>query len=210
MTHIVLLGDSSLDNGPYVGSDPDVTAHLRGLLPPGRRVTLLAVDGATSRSVPDQAADIPADATHLVLSVGGNDALMRADVLETPVASSAEAFLLLADAAADFERSYRAAVTAVLVRGLPLIVCAIYNASFPEADYQRCVQVAVAAYDDVIIRVATEHGLSVIDLRPVCCDPADYVLDIEPSAAGGARIAAAIFRAITEPDAHCARVFGAA
>ena len=210
MTHIVLLGDSSFDNSPYVGSDPDVSAHLRGLLPPGGRVTLLAVDGATSRGVPDQAAGIPADATHLVLSVGGNDALMRADVLETPVESSAEAFLLLADAVADFERLYRAAVTAVLARGLPLVVCAIYNASFPEADYQRCVQVAVAAYDDVIIRVATEHGLRVIDLRAVCCDPADYVLDIEPSAAGGARIAAAIFRAVTEPGAPGARIFGAA
>ena len=196
MTHIVLLGDSSFDNSPYVGSDPDVSAHLRGLLPPGGRVTLLAVDGATSRGVPDQAAGIPADATHLVLSVGGDDALMRVDVLETRVASSGEAFLLL--------------VAAVLARGLPLVVCAIYNASFPEVDYQRCVQVAVAVYDDVIIRVATEHGLPVIDLRAVCSDPADYVLDIEPSAAGGARIAAAIFRAVTEPDAPGARIFGAA
>ena len=210
MTHIILLGDSSFDNGPYVDSDPDVSAHLRGLLPPGGRVTLLAVDGATSPSVPGQAAAIPADATHLVLSVGGNDALMRVDVLETPVASSGEAFLLLAAAVSDFERSYRAVVTAVLARGLPLVVCAIYNASFPEADYQRCVQVAVAAYDDVIIRVATEHRLPVIDLRAICSDPADYVFDIEPSAAGGARIAAAVFRAVTQPDAPGARIFGAA
>ena len=52
MAHIILLGDSSLDNSAYVGSDPDVTAHLRGLLPAGWRVTLLAVDGATSPSVP--------------------------------------------------------------------------------------------------------------------------------------------------------------
>lgn len=98
----------------------------------------------------------------------------------------------------------------MLAHGLPLVVCAIYNASFPEPDYQRCVQIAVAAYDDVIIRVATEHRLPVVDLRAVCCDPADYVLDIEPSAAGGARIAAAIFRAVTEPDAPSARIFGAA
>ena len=134
---------------------------------------------------------------------------MRVDVLETPVGSSAEALLLLADAVADFERSYRAAVTTVLARGLPLVVCAIYNAGFPEGDFQRCVQVAVAVYDDVIIRVATQHGLPVIDLRAVCCDPADYVLDIEPSAVGGAKIAAAIFRAVTAPDARNARIFGA-
>ena len=209
MTHIVLLGDSSFDNGAYVGSDPDVATHLRGLLPPGGRVTLLAVDGATSPSVPGQAAGIPADATHLVLSVGGNDALMRVDVLETPVASSGEAFLLLAAAVSDFERSYRAVVAAVLARGLPLVVCAIYNAGFPEGDFQRCVQVAVAAYDDVIIRIATEHRLPVIDLRAVCCDAADFVLDIEPSAVGGAKIAAAIFRAVTAPDTPGARIFGA-
>ena len=42
MGHIVLLGDSSLDNGAYVGSDADATARLPGLLALGWRVTLLA------------------------------------------------------------------------------------------------------------------------------------------------------------------------
>ena len=45
MRHVVLLGDSTLDNGAYTGGSPDVLATLLPLLPSGWRATLLAVDG---------------------------------------------------------------------------------------------------------------------------------------------------------------------
>jgi hypothetical protein len=75
MPHVVLLGDSIFDNAAYVRGGPDVVRQLREMLPAGWSATLLAVDGAVTRSVPAQIARLPADATHLVLSVGGNDAL---------------------------------------------------------------------------------------------------------------------------------------
>lgn len=46
--HVVLLGDSILDNGAYVGRDPAVIDQVRGELPPGGHATLLAADGSVS------------------------------------------------------------------------------------------------------------------------------------------------------------------
>ena len=192
MSHLILLGDSIFDNGVYVDGGPDVCSQLRDLLPATWRASLLAVDGAVSRDVVSQLAHLPADASQLILSVGGNDALMRRDVLAATVQSSAEAILLMADAMDAFEHDYRQMMEALLATGLPLTVCTIYNANFDVPDYQRCVRVAVAVFNDVILRVAAEHQLPVIDLRAICNCPADYANPIEPSVAGGEKISRAI------------------
>ena len=44
--HVVLLGDSILDNGAYVPGKPAVIDQVRGELPAGWTATLLAVDGS--------------------------------------------------------------------------------------------------------------------------------------------------------------------
>jgi len=44
---------------------------LRGILSSGRRATLHAVDGAVIGNVSAQLDPVPADASHLVLSAGG-------------------------------------------------------------------------------------------------------------------------------------------
>src|SRR5688572_29365747 len=73
--HLVLLGDSIFDNGYYVPGGPSVLEHVRRLLPQAWQATLLAVDGAKIDSVYRQLERLPADATHLILSIGGNNAL---------------------------------------------------------------------------------------------------------------------------------------
>jgi len=75
MGHVVLLGDSIFDNAAYVPGGPAVIDHLTAALPHGWRETLLAVDGAGADDVATQLRSLPADATHLVVSAGGNDAL---------------------------------------------------------------------------------------------------------------------------------------
>jgi hypothetical protein len=204
MPHLILLGDSVLDNGAYTQGGPAVIAQVRQLLPADWQGSLCAVDGSTTAEIPAQLATLPPDATHLLLSIGGNNAILRAEVLETPVASSGEALLLLADAASEFEAAYRATVEACLQFTLPLVVCTIYHGNFPEPTYQRRAAIALTAFNDVIIRVAVEKQLRVIDLRLICNSPADYANPIEPSVVGGAKIASAIVRAATEPE-HAGR-----
>jgi hypothetical protein len=199
MHHLVLLGDSILDNGSYTAGGPSVLTHVERQLPDGWRATLSAVDGSTTEEIHSQLNAIPSGATHLLLSVGGNNALLRADILETPVTSTSEALLMLSAVVRDFEQSYRRAVEACLSLNLPLTVCTVYHGNFPDTNYQQRVVVALTVFNDVIIRVATENNLKVIDLRLVCTSAEDYANPIEPSASGGAKIARAIVRAINEP-----------
>ncbi len=51
-------------------------------------------------------------------------------------------------------------------------------------------------FNDVIARTAHAHGLDLIELRLVCTKPSDYANPIEPSGAGGAKIARAIASAL--------------
>ena len=192
MAHLILLGDSIFDNVVYTRGGPDVVSQVRSLLPPGWNASLLAVDGATTAGVADQVQILPADATHLVLSVGGNDALMQEAVLHIGVSSVAQAVGALADVVSEFEQNYRSGVESCLRTGLPLTVCTIYNGCMPDPQYQRVVTTVLALFNDAILRVAMEHRLSVIDLRAICVNPEDYANPIEPSSVGGEKIAKAI------------------
>jgi hypothetical protein len=116
MPHLVLVGDSILDNGAYTRGGPDVVTQVRALLPTGWKATLLAVDGSTTDHVAGQLSRLPKDATHLVLSVGGNNALMHLGILESPASSMAKSIETLAILASVFERRYRVAIAACLER----------------------------------------------------------------------------------------------
>jgi hypothetical protein len=85
--HIVLLGDSIFDNGAYVNGGLDVVAQLRSRLPQGWTASLLAIDSAVTSDVVRQLAGIPVEATHLVVSAGGNDALGSSGILAEKASS---------------------------------------------------------------------------------------------------------------------------
>lgn len=210
MSHVVLLGDSIFDNAAYTRGGPDVITQLRGLLPAGWRATLGAIDGATTEDFGRQVAALPRDVTHIIVSLGGNDALGHVDLLERRVRTSAEALAALAEAGERFEERYRRSVAAVVARDVPVTLCTIYNGNFPDADFQRLASTALAVFNDAILRVAFERALSVIDLRLVCNEASDYANPIEPSSHGGAKIAKAILRVFEERSVgRISRVFGA-
>ena len=196
MGHIILLGDSIFDNGVYVPGEPDVVKQLREVLPPGWTASLLAVDGAVTRSVAAQVARLPSDASHLVVSVGGNDALGESHLLGAAVRSVGEGVLLLAEAQDRFARNYSDMLQSVLAAGLPTALCTIYDTP-ASAPNHRVIRAALALFNDIITRAAFAHGLPLIDLRLICNDDADYANPIEPSAQGGAKMAAAIARLVS-------------
>lgn len=198
MKHAVLLGDSVFDNGAYVRGGPDVIRQLREKLPDQWQATLLAVDGSVVDGVQRQLERLPQAASHLVISVGGNDALEQAGVLSARASGVAEALNLLADAGERFERRYQEMLRAVSSRGLPFAVSTIYYPRFPEAQLQRIAVAALSIFNDVIIRRATVAGVPLLDLRLICNEAADYANEIEPSARGGEKIASAIVRLLTE------------
>jgi hypothetical protein len=196
MSHIVLLGDSIFDNAAYVADGPDVVRQLQARLSPGMRATLCAVDGSTAEDVARQLAQVPPDATHLVVSAGGNDALGHMSILD----EDAIGLDRLATIRETFESAYRTMLDGVLGLRLPTAVCTIYHPRFPEPELRRLGATGLTHFNDAIAAQAFAHGLPLIDLRHVCDDDADFANPIEPSVIGGEKIAAAIARLVAEHD----------
>jgi len=207
--HLVLLGDSILDNGAYTAGAPDVVTHLRTLVFDWR-ATLCAVDGTTTVGLAAQLARVPEDASHLVIAIGGNDALQNIDLLSLRVTSSAQALAIFAERITAFEKEYRRAIRAALRLECHTTICTIYNGAL-EPQIAAIARVALALFNDAILRTAVEWHLDAIDLRTICTEPADYANPIEPSGQGGFKIARAIcgvVGAIQHGDLSVARVWG--
>ena len=200
MGHVVLLGDSILDNLAYVRGGPDVVKQVGGKLPLDWRATLLAVDGAVASDVLRQLDNLPADASHLVISAGGNDALGASHILGQSVASVAEAVSMLEAAQSRFARDYEQIADAVLSHGLPTAFCTIYDTP-PSAPDQRIVRTALSIFNDIISRAVFRRGAMLIDLRLICDRDEDYANPIEPSVIGGDKIAGAIGRFVSGTSA---------
>jgi hypothetical protein len=199
MQHVVLLGDSIFANAAYVGGGPDVVAQVRQKIPSGWRATLEAVDGATIANIGEQLEGMPHDATHIVVSVGGNDALGHSVVLAEPSRSVADSLEQLSAVQELFRRGYRTMLDTVLRRGLPTTVCTIYEPRYPgDPERTRVRAAALCIINDCIIREAAASGVPIIDLRFVCSEDVDFANAIEPSVRGGNNIAAAIVSAVTQ------------
>jgi hypothetical protein len=200
MKHVVLLGDSIFDNKAYVGDGPDVIKQVREALPDGWTATLAARDGAMISDIKGQLATMPSDATHLVVSIGGNDALQEKALIEQKARSVAEVLDKLAKIKAAFKKDYGAMLEVTVARKLPVAVCTIYEARYDDPTTRKIAGAGLTVFNDVIMREAFARGLPVVDLRLTFDDDADYANDIEPSVKGGAKIARAIATLVTTHD----------
>jgi hypothetical protein len=118
----------------------------------------------------------------------------------------AEALKLITQVRARFRSAYARMLDQVLQRRLPLAVCTIYEARFPEPVTRRLAATALTALNDAITREAFARGVDCIDLRIICDDDRDFANPIEPPVHGGAKIAGAILRLTAPPPARSSRV----
>jgi hypothetical protein len=191
MRHVALLGDSIFDNQAYTKGEPDVVTHLRQLLLGSAQATLCAIDGSTTSDLNRQIAKVPTDASHIVISIGGNDALLNSDLLATPVKSTTQALSLFGERIGQFEVAYHAAIESILALQRKTAICTIYNGNLDPIE-AYVARMALMMFNDVILRFGFERGLTILDLRLVCSEPTDYANPIEPSGQGGLKIANAI------------------
>ncbi len=199
MPHVVLLGDSIFDNARYVPDRPCVVQQLRDALPAEWSATLLAVDGHIVVDVVRQLAKLPADATHLVVSVGGNDALGASGLLREPALTVGEALVMLHERLAEFADEYADMLRTVRATGKPVAVCTVYDAIPGMGTAERT---GLAGFNEAVLRAAVAAGVPVVDLRLVCTADVHFspLSSIEPSHVGGARIADVIARLVTTHD----------
>ncbi len=208
MPHVVLLGDSIFDNAAYVPDGTAVIEQLHSALSSDWSATLLAIDGDVTGDVNVQLNGLPADASHLVVSCGGNDALGYLSVLDQKVDDVSQALALFATIRDDFRAQYREMLMKVVAHRLPIRVCTVYD-RVPGLEPRQ--QAALAMFNEVIFREALEAGVELIDLRLICSEIADYseLSPIEPSERGGAKIVSAITGILSDEPASgmCVRVY---
>lgn len=209
MSHIILLGDSIFDNAAYVAPGRAVIDTLRRRLPANWKATLLARDGSVVRDVGLQLDIVTADATHLVISCGGNNALGQLGLLQQTVTNIFGALQHLTKIQSAFDVDYRWLLVVATGKAAHIAVCTIYD-SIP--GMEREVLTTLALFNDVISRRAIERGLPLLDFRLLLNEADDYsrISPIEPSARGSEKIAAAMC-SLLHTEEQCvtnARVLG--
>ncbi|SVB80082.1 uncharacterized protein METZ01_LOCUS232936 [marine metagenome] len=217
MKHIVLLGDSIFDNGSYVGyNELDVPNQLKSLVNNDCKVTNLAVDGHVTSHIVTQLNNLPSDATHLFVSVGGNDALGHLSIFNEPIPTVGDAFQKMYLIGENFQKAYSEMLDSVLVHKLPTTVCSVYYPRFiaqslnrvqlylpQQVNAEQLQQRAVAAesiFNDIIMFEVFKRNLPLIDLRVLCNEDEDFANPIEPSCIGGLKIANKIKEISTKHD----------
>lgn len=166
--HLVLLGDA-LQNID-LGEGEVETA----LMPKPRnpwKLTVLRTLRALQRG---HASEIPAEATHVVISIEGAWAIEASGLLQGGTHTISEALEVLAIAADEFERILDGMIAAARETGLPTLLCTLVPARFAEPQQQRAFTAALAIFNDRILRRAIAAKLSIVDLRVVCNEDADY------------------------------------
>jgi lysophospholipase L1-like esterase len=199
MPTVLVCGDSTLDNAPYVAPDGRALRdHLVGLLAGSWTVDFRALDGAVVADVAGAQLAArrrggPFDA--LVVSVGGNDALASAGLVEAPERRTLlETGLLLGELQARFRNDYRAMLAAVRPLAPRLLVLVVYRGCFaldPGTPEERAVasNTLLSIYTDVMAEEARTVEADVLDLRTIFKGPELYANPIEPNDAGGEAVA---------------------
>ncbi|CAM4795138.1 unnamed protein product [Rotaria magnacalcarata] len=188
--HLILLGDSIFDNHSYVDDgQPSVIEQLKGKVESSDwNATLVAVDGNILSDVANQIKSVPRDATHLFISIGGNNALSYMHHLSASVHNVGEALLTLSKIKKKFEKDYIDMLEKLIALKIPVTTCTIYNPRFDDSHQQAMCETGLSALNDVIVTESTKLGIPVIDLKTIFNDPKDYANSIEPGVRGGEKI----------------------
>ena len=195
--HLVLLGDA-LENID-MGTEP-VEAVL---VPRPRNPWKLTVIEAPHVLDRGWARTIPLDATHIVICIDGGWAIEASGLLRASASSVSAALDTLAAAADQFEEIFAKLIASAGEAGLPTMVCTLVPSRHEEPSRRRTAAAALAIFNDRILRQSVAAKLSIIDLRFVCDEDADYASETLLSLAGVRKVAnvarSALYEVSREP-----------
>lgn len=190
--HLVLLGDAlqNIDLG---------SGEIEGALMPRPRnpwkITVLPALRTLQRG---HVREIPEDATHVAISIEGAWAIETSGLLQGGTHTISEALETLCTAADEFEGMLEGMIAAAQETGLPTVVCTLVPARHAKPAQHRNVSTALAIFNDRVLRCAVAAGLSIVDLRLVCDEDADYASATLLSRAGVRKAANVVRTALYE------------
>ena len=199
LKHVVLLGDSIIDNKPYVlAGEKSVLLHLEELA--HHQYTQLALDGDTTQDVLDKQLEVTTikEATNFVLSVGGNDLLQNLHLLFNSDNQNLNEGLsfLHNNIFKQLEQRYEAIIKELSFYRANLLLLTVYEGDLGRTDEFRGVldssKIMASALNDIVYKTAKKYGADVLELRHIFTSSEDYANPIEPSHIGGEKLAKAI------------------
>lgn len=180
--HIVLIGDSILNNSAYVAKNKSVPELLKSKM---KNVTNVAQDGATVADLYTQLDKVPLDLnspdTSVFISAGGND------ILNKKIKLNDAKLTKLVDKYMAFLKALR-----VKLGSAKIHVVNLYLPSNPRYEsYKQTVDKWNTSLNERSNTVGELYN--VVDIHSKLNSAGDFVYDIEPSETGSVKIADAIY-----------------
>lgn len=201
--HVVLLGDSTLDNGRYLnfalGELSVERQFTKRCLEEGWHMTILAQDGSVLEDVlARQLPLIPDCATHIVISISGNDLLGLLNEMVVANFSPASVYRAIINGLAEVSERYRHLVMALKRFGCHLACCTVYQPAFNHMFFKSLASVSLGLHNSRIKQMTEDLDASVIDLANLCETKEDFANALELSTRGGAKLVENVSRFVND------------
>lgn len=191
--HVVLLGDSTLDNGRYLnldGGEVSVEKQLmRRCMEQGWDMTVLAQDGSMLEDVRQrQLPLIPECATHLVMSASGNDLLLLLNQMVAQNFSMGSIYGAVVNGLQEVADSYREILQTLKSTGRHLACCTVYRPNFNHMFFKALAIFSLGLHNGRIRGASQDLDISVIDLASIFDAHEDFATPLELSTRGGGKL----------------------
>lgn len=191
--HVVLLGDSTLDNGRHLNLDLGELSVERQLLKRCRErrwsMTNLAQDGSLLEDVRErQLRGIPESATHLVLSISGNDLLALLNEMVLADFSLKSMYAAIVEGMKKVAQDYERLMRDLKACGCHLACCTVYQPNFSHVFFRSLAKFALGLHNSRIHQISQDLDCSVIDLASIVDGPQDFANPLELNTLGGAKV----------------------
>jgi len=191
--HIVLLGDSTLDNGRYLDlarGELSVEKQLhKRCLERGWSMTVLAQDGSVLDDVRQrQMPLIPESATHLVLSASGNDLLSLLNDMVVANFTLSSMYATIGHGLAQVAENYRALLQDLKALGCHLSCCTLYSPNFNHLFFKSLATFSLGLHNSRISQISVDLDCSLIDFANMFDSGNDFANPLELSTRGGSKL----------------------
>eukprot|EP00929_Paragymnodinium_shiwhaense_P008736 TRINITY_DN112700_c0_g1_i1.p1 TRINITY_DN112700_c0_g1~~TRINITY_DN112700_c0_g1_i1.p1 ORF type:complete len:320 (+),score=73.76 TRINITY_DN112700_c0_g1_i1:187-1146(+) len=201
--HIVLVGDSTLDNGRYLdvqcgelSVDRQLAKRCRER---GWEMTCLAQDGSMIEDVfLQQVPLIPDRATHIVLSASGNDLLSLLNSMVVANFTPSAMYKAIVDGLLEVSEKYRELMSALKSVGCHLACCTVYQPNFNHFLFRGVAAFGLSLHNNRLKQIAVDLDACVVDLANMFETPDDFANALELSTRGGSKLVENITAFITE------------
>lgn len=182
VSHLVVLGDAIAELMSLREQGPNRVESL--LLPQQTtpwKLTMLTVEEIGAAGALFQ---LPADASHVMISVEGNRAIADSGLLENQPETFLDALVMLSVAADEYERQVESLIQVAKASRLPSVATNMYPPNYEDPMRQRAAMTALAVFNDRLVRRVFAARLPLVDLSLVCTDEEDYADELRLSKRG--------------------------